>query len=47
MKHFVLLTFHNYNESTASADASVEALKLYHMKLSYSIDMVAVAYLLC
>ncbi len=25
-----------YNESTAGADASVEALKLYHMKLSYS-----------
>ncbi len=23
---------HDYNESTAGADASVEALKLYHMK---------------
>ncbi len=30
------------NESTAGADASVEALKLYHMKLT-----LAVAYLLC
>ncbi len=25
---------HHYNESTAGADASVEALKLYHMKLT-------------
>ncbi len=25
-----------YNESTAGADASVEALKLYHMKLTCS-----------
>ncbi len=25
-----------FNESTAGTDASVEALKLYHMKLSYS-----------
>ncbi len=24
----------SYNESTAGADASVEALKLYHMKLT-------------
>ncbi len=26
--------FTGYNESTAGADASVEALKLYHMKLT-------------
>ncbi len=27
-------TPHQYNESTTGADASVEALKLYHMKLT-------------
>ncbi len=28
---------HVLNESTTGADASVEALKLYHMKLTYSL----------
>ncbi len=28
---------HRYNESTAGADASVEALKLYHMKLTLAL----------
>ncbi len=31
------------NESTAGADASVEALKLYHMKLTF----LGLAYVLC
>ncbi len=35
----------NNNESTTGADASVEALKLYHMKLTLAYSIVA--YLLC
>ncbi len=34
------------NESTAGADASVEALKLHHMKLA-NLSFNTVAYLLC
>ncbi len=30
-----------YNESTTGADASVEALKLYHMKLTLAYSIVA------
>ncbi len=29
---------HNKNESTVGADASVEALKLYHMKLTLALQ---------
>ncbi len=32
--NYVPTKYTRYNESTADADASVEALKLYHMKLT-------------
>ncbi len=35
------------NESTVGADASVEALKLYHMKLSYSSLLALLALVAC
>ncbi len=40
----VHLEGHLLNESTVGADASVEALKLYHMKLTLAYS---IAYLLC
>ncbi len=35
--HMTRVEYHMTNESTTGADASVEALKLYHMKLTLAL----------